>query len=1798
MRILCVAEKPAMSKSLAQILSQGQYNTSPTEDKYTRNYEFSYKLANNTLAHVVMTAVRGHLLGSDFPQRYRKWGSCAPVELFEMNIEKSTTSDLIAVERNLVKEAQLADQLMIWTDCDREGENIGAEIMGVCLRRNQRLVVTRARFSSVTPAELHRAMRNPTQLDMRQACAVDARIELDLRIGASFTRFQTLAFQSRFPQLGGGVISYGPCQFPTLGFVVDQYHRVESFIPETFWNLEMKHKKDNVDATFTWERGRLFNQLSCLVIYEACIESAGPTAQITRVKSQPTKKWKPLPLTTVELQKNGSRFLSISSDLAAENLYTKGWISYPRTETDQFDPNYDLRSLVEKQTHNRTWGNFAQGLMEGGFRTPRKGKNNDQAHPPIHPVMHTETLDGNEKKVYEFIVRRFLACCADDAKGDQTEIEAQIHSEKFRTTGLIIKERNYLDVYPYDKWTGNVLPHFEEGEAFIPTEFTMKTGATTPPKLLTESQLIALMDKNGIGTDATIAEHIKVITQREYVVRSKREKEYVFTPSTLGIALVEGYDNIGLEMSLSKPLLRSQLESNLKLICEGTKSKEEVVQEAIEMYRNVFEIINRDKRVLEQSLEHYLGGPPPDMPPQPPRAPPPRPLTEPSGGSSNNHESTNYGSRTFSNNNSSNRFDSNSGGQFSASTNRTLITCLCEGNPPAVERRVVKEGENQGRLFHICAKPREKQCSFFKFSDTVETSTRPAMTRMDGNQHNSNQNRAGRDIMDAFHANLSIDDDADMRPKCQCGLIAIKAQSKKNDGRAYWTCSKQKKCRFFVWDDERGQERAPNNDRLADMECYSCHQMGHFANMCPASSSGTSSSRAPNQSWSDSASKATKMPKKRGVGSRAGVAAMRTIKPLMPPEPSNQRGRYARREATDGQHSGRGRGGNANGYRNRHYPGRSQNPDNHNKNGGKRWGRPRTSTVQEQENDSFGAGIGMAQAEDAEEEVNMPMVRADELPSQTAERREIQQRAGSAQGVAPKGNQREDCPWIDWDVYFPQEDYHPEHEYMEWIKELCLYLQDYLNVHTKVRKISTLDDIDEALKRTQLEIERRGVIVVNLKTLALACNIPEFIDLTARRPLSVMGCIALAALQVMYGEVVAKEQRKRPLRVRFAGFDRLIHGKDLKANLIGKLVCIRGTVVRVSGVKPLATRLAFSCNACQSVQTIDFPDAKFSWPARCLEVGCKGRQFTPQRGVEYDTETVDWQTIRLQEKLPDDRNDSGRVPRTIECEVTKDLVDRVIPGDVIEVTGIVKVTQAEKAAYMRAKTGNTMYLLYLDVNYITKATTTKEEDDVYDDEETNSKEPSKDSIQITTKDLYAIEEVHMEPQLFKLIVNSFSPAIFGHEMVKAGILFALFGGRRRSKTAVDRTTIRSDPHVLVVGDPGLGKSQMLSAAVKAAPRGVYVCGSSGISTSGLTVTLVRGAGSDFALEAGALVLGDQGCCCIDEFDKMTTDHNALLEAMEQQSISIAKAGIICTLPARTSVIAAANPVGGHYNMSKTVAENLKMNTALLSRFDLIFILMDKPDGEMDQYLSRHVMALHSGNVINSPAFRTVGCGTSQENQDDIGRSQKLDQRVKYEPNTPLSERLRMTNEDNLELVPLPLLRKYIAYARKYVHPRLSPEAASTLQEFYLMLRAQHRSPDGTPVTTRQLESLIRMAEAKARLELREVVTRRDAMDVIEIMTFSLRDTYGPLQHHPEANQSQTQSGRGKTASMKRYVAELQRRAFDNSSNMFSQDQLYKTFQDMRLSGITGGFQSFLDMLNSQNFLLKKGPRTYQLTTVM
>jgi DNA topoisomerase-3 len=247
------------------------------------------------------------------------------------------------------------------------------------------------------------------------------------------------------------------------------------------------------------------------------------------------------------------------------------------------------------QTRHPQWGNYATALLEAGIQQPRKGKKNDKAHPPIHPTQLAEGLNDREAQLYEFITRRYLACCSQDAKGNQTKVSFDIAGEVFTSSGLVITQRNYLDIYTYDVWKNTSLPSFTLNEVVTPTKIDLTKGDTQPPAFLTEVDLIALMDEHGIGTDATIHEHIKKIIDREYVVLQAKH----FIPTNLGISLIQGYDQIGFDKSLSKPLLRREMEQDLVRICEGTLTKQAMLYRNMEQYRDVVTKTIRESRLLE-----------------------------------------------------------------------------------------------------------------------------------------------------------------------------------------------------------------------------------------------------------------------------------------------------------------------------------------------------------------------------------------------------------------------------------------------------------------------------------------------------------------------------------------------------------------------------------------------------------------------------------------------------------------------------------------------------------------------------------------------------------------------------------------------------------------------------------------------------------------------------------------------------------------------------------------------------------------------------------------------------------------------------------------------------------------------------------------------------------------------------------------------------------------------------------------------------------------------------------------------
>ncbi|GAQ86760.1 DNA topoisomerase III [Klebsormidium nitens] len=612
-RALNVAEKPSVAKAVSQILSRGQYRTREGLSVYNKVFEFNYTVGNQQV-DMLMTSVSGHLMELDFEDQYRKWHSCQPVQLYDLPVHKKVPQDKYGLRDTLHRESRNCQWLVLWLDCDREGENIAYEVIQVCQERNPRLNIFRARFSALVERDIHQAMQTLQRPNPRFADAVDARQEIDLRIGASFTRFQTLLLAKRF-EMGFHeeekvILSYGPCQFPTLGFVVERYWQIQNYVPEDFWYIHVQYhsQEDRVSANFTWQRGHMFDHLAATVLYEMCVEQ--PTATVMSVDGRDTRKYPPHPLNTVELQKRASRYLRIGSEQVmklAEELYQWGFISYPRTETDHFQDGIDLQGIVQEHTQHPQWGAYASRLLdpqEGLWRAPGDGGHDDQAHPPIHPTKAADpgaNWTAGHRKVYELVVRHFLACVSQPAVGFTTTVIIDIAGETFTAHGLMITARNYLDVYIWDHWGDSNLPNFQQGQQFQPTELTLKEGRTAPPNPLTEAELIGLMDKAGIGTDATMHDHIKKLTDRSYAVKDNRQQ---FTPTPLGEALVMGYDGMGYE--LWKPFLRAGMERDMKLVGEGAKSKAEVLQTSLHAMRQMFSDANLQKDKLVEAMSCYF----------------------------------------------------------------------------------------------------------------------------------------------------------------------------------------------------------------------------------------------------------------------------------------------------------------------------------------------------------------------------------------------------------------------------------------------------------------------------------------------------------------------------------------------------------------------------------------------------------------------------------------------------------------------------------------------------------------------------------------------------------------------------------------------------------------------------------------------------------------------------------------------------------------------------------------------------------------------------------------------------------------------------------------------------------------------------------------------------------------------------------------------------------------------------------------------------------------------------------------
>ncbi|MEM3004005.1 MAG: minichromosome maintenance protein MCM [Candidatus Bathyarchaeia archaeon] len=499
---------------------------------------------------------------------------------------------------------------------------------------------------------------------------------------------------------------------------------------------------------------------------------------------------------------------------------------------------------------------------------------------------------------------------------------------------------------------------------------------------------------------------------------------------------------------------------------------------------------------------------------------------------------------------------------------------------------------------------------------------------------------------------------------------------------------------------------------------------------------------------------------------------------------------------------------------------------------------------------------------------------------------------------------------------------------------------------------------------------------------------------------------------------------------RFRGLPERVSLREVGSEHLGRLMTVEGIVVRATQVKPYIVKAAFECRRCGAVVRLDQKGLFMRGPASCTRPGCKSRFFDFK---EKESTYINSQEIRLQER-PEDLP-PGQLPRSMDVRLLEDLSDAARPGDRVSVTGIVRAEQEYVGRKGRLRTFN----LYMDANHV----------------QVSGKEV--EVIEITPEEEQKIIELAKDPWIHRKLIMSIAPSIYGYDDMKEAILYLLFGGV--PKKLPDGITIRGDLNILLVGDPGTAKSQLLQYVARVAPRGLYTSGR-GSTAAGLTAAVVREKTGGMVLEAGALVLGDRGVCAIDEIDKMRPDDRvAIHEAMEQQTISIAKGGIVATLNARDSIIAAANPALGRYDPYRNISENINLPVTILSRFDLIFVMRDVPERETDSRMSEHILSLH---------------------------------RLRTAP----------------EVAPLPpdLLRKYISYAKK-IETTLTDEAASELRDFYLKMRSGSGSATDSPIaiTPRQLEALVRLCEARARAFLRDKVTVEDARAIIRLMTVSLQD---------------------------------------------------------------------------------------------
>lgn len=498
--------------------------------------------------------------------------------------------------------------------------------------------------------------------------------------------------------------------------------------------------------------------------------------------------------------------------------------------------------------------------------------------------------------------------------------------------------------------------------------------------------------------------------------------------------------------------------------------------------------------------------------------------------------------------------------------------------------------------------------------------------------------------------------------------------------------------------------------------------------------------------------------------------------------------------------------------------------------------------------------------------------------------------------------------------------------------------------------------------------------------------------------------------------------------------------RNLNPDDINQLITFSGMVTRTSSIIAEMCIAFFECTICGWSTTVEVDRGSISEPQVCRHCNTK---FSFKL-VHNRSKFTDKQQVKLQES-PDDMP-AGQTPYTVLLYACSNLVDQVQPGERVTVTGIYRATSIRVNPKIRNI--KSVFRTHVDVVHYRKVENKRLHDTSHE-------------IRLSKERIDKLIALSNLEDIYERLAHSIAPSIYEHEDIKKGILLQLFGGTRKDTNAKNVDTFRSEINILLCGDPGTSKSQLLQYVYNLVPRGQYTSGK-GSSAVGLTAYITKDPDSkQIVLQTGALVLSDGGICCIDEFDKMSDSTRSVLhEVMEQQTLSIAKAGIICQLNARTSILAAANPVESQWNKNKTIMENIELPPTLMSRFDLIFLILDPQDEEYDRRLAKHLINLYH----------------------------------------------RSEDEEVNEHLDMSLLKDYIGYARTNFFPVLSPEAQENLKHSYVEMRRVGSSRGQISAYPRQLESLIRMAEAHAKMHFKNVVDLEDVEEAKRLMREAIKQS--------------------------------------------------------------------------------------------